>query len=120
LRGLWPEPIIKGWTLTLAINVGGIRIWLGGTIVGTLGKQVTGNTERVRRLVQAAFDGHRIVIFSGGPKEASDDAAFDAARAARDGGGFRSIMGRNSIQRPKEHALKFLETIMKICAGELA
>jgi hypothetical protein len=28
--------------------------------------------------------------------------------------------GRNGFQRPKEHALKFLETIMKIYAGELA
>jgi fructose-bisphosphate aldolase, class I len=76
--------------------------------------------ERVRHVVQATFDGHRIVIFSGGPKNDSDDAVFDEARAIRDGGGFGSIIGRNSFQRPREHALKFLETIMKIYAGELA
>ena len=76
--------------------------------------------ERVRHVVQATFDGHRIVIFSGGPKNDSDDAVFDEARAIRDGGGFGSIIGRNSFQRPKEHALKFLETIMKIYAGEIA
>jgi class I fructose-bisphosphate aldolase len=44
---------------------------------------------------------------------------FDEARAIRDGGGFGSIIGRNSFQRPREHALKFLETIMDIYAGEL-
>ena len=59
------------------------------------------------------------MIFSGGPKKDSDDAVFDEARAIRDGGGFGSIIGRNSFQRPREHALKFLETIMKIYAGEL-
>jgi class I fructose-bisphosphate aldolase len=75
--------------------------------------------ERVRHVVQAAFDGRRIVIFSGGPRKDSDDAVFDEARAIRDGGGFGSIIGRNSFQRPREHALRFLETIMKIYAGEL-
>jgi len=29
-----------------------------------------------------------------------------------------SISGRNSFQRPKEHAVKLLTTIMKIYAGE--
>ena len=60
------------------------------------------------------------VIFSGGPKKDSDEAVFDEARAIRDGGGFGSIIGRNSFQRPREHALKFLETIMGIYAGEIS
>jgi class I fructose-bisphosphate aldolase len=59
------------------------------------------------------------VIFSGGPKKESDEAVFDEARAIRDGGGFGSIIGRNSFQRPKAHALKFLDTIMKIYLGEI-
>ncbi len=75
--------------------------------------------ERVRHVVQSAFDGHRIVIFSGGAKKDKDEDVYDEARAIRDGGGFGSIIGRNSFQRPKAHALNFLETIMRIYAGEM-
>jgi class I fructose-bisphosphate aldolase len=75
--------------------------------------------DRVRHVVQSAFDGRRIVIFSGGPRKTDDEAFYDEVRAIRDGGGFGSIIGRNSFQRPKEHALRFLETITKIYAGEL-
>lgn len=72
--------------------------------------------ERIRHVVQSAFDGHRIIIFSGGP--AKDEAAiFDEVRAIRDGGGFGSIIGRNSFQRPRAEALKFLATVMGIYAG---
>jgi len=73
--------------------------------------------ERVRHVVQSAFDGRRIVIFSGGAKT-EDDRVFDEARAIRDGGGFGSIIGRNSFQRPKNEALKFLDTVIKIYGGE--
>ena len=69
--------------------------------------------ERVRHVVQSSFQGRRIVIFSGGAKGA-DEKVFDEARAIRDGGGFGSIIGRNSFQRPKPAALKFLEAVMKI------
>jgi fructose-bisphosphate aldolase, class I len=75
--------------------------------------------ERVRHVVQSTFDGRRIVIFSGGAKKEKDEDVFDEARAIRDGGGFGSIIGRNSFQRPKEHALKFLDTIMKIYGAEM-
>ena len=44
---------------------------------------------------------------------------FDEARAIRDGGGFGSIIGRNSFQRERPEALKFLDTIMKIYAGQI-
>jgi class I fructose-bisphosphate aldolase len=74
--------------------------------------------ERVRHVVQSAFDGRRIVIFSGGAKS-EDKNVFDEARAIREGGGFGSIIGRNSFQRPKAEAVKFLQTIMGIYAGEI-
>jgi class I fructose-bisphosphate aldolase len=73
--------------------------------------------ERVRHVVQSSFNGRRIVIFSGGAKSA-DANVFEEARAIRDGGGFGSIIGRNSFQRPKADAIKFLQTVMGIYAGE--
>ncbi|GHO91421.1 fructose-bisphosphate aldolase [Reticulibacter mediterranei] len=74
--------------------------------------------DRVRHVVQSSFDGRRIVIFSGGAT-AADDQVFDEARAIRDGGGFGSIIGRNSFQRKKEDALKFLGTIMGVYEGSV-
>jgi fructose-bisphosphate aldolase, class I len=75
--------------------------------------------ERVKHVIQGAFNGTRIVIFSGGAKKDSDEAVYDEMRAIRDGGGFGSIIGRNAFQRPKDHALKFLGTIMDIYAGKV-
>lgn len=73
--------------------------------------------ERVKHIVQSCFAGRRVVIFSGGPA-VPDDQVFDEIRAIRDGDGFGSIIGRNSFQRPEGEALKFLDTIMDIYAGE--
>lgn len=70
-------------------------------------------TERVRHVVQSALNGRRIVLFSGGPKE-DDKALFAEAHAIRDGGGFGSIIGRNSFQRDKTAALRLLEEITRI------
>lgn len=75
-------------------------------------------TDRVRHVVQSAFDGRRIVIFSGGAKK-GDAAVFDEIRAIRDGGGFGSIIGRNSFQRSWDDALEFLNMVMGIYAGEI-
>src|SRR5262252_3310520 len=83
-----------------------------GVPIGTL-------AERVRHVVQSAFDGKRIVIFSGGAAREDDEALYDEYRAIRDGGGFGSIIGRNSFQRQRDKALGFLSTVMKIYAGEL-
>jgi len=74
--------------------------------------------ERVRHVIQSSFDGRRIVIFSGGTF-AEDEKFFEEVRAIRDGGGFGSIVGRNSFQRNKEDALKFLGTIMGIYEGSV-
>ncbi|MBH0182417.1 MAG: class I fructose-bisphosphate aldolase [Nitrospira sp.] len=74
--------------------------------------------ERVQHVVQSTFDGRRIVIFSGGAKS-EDKNVFEEAKAIRDGGGFGSIIGRNSFQRPKAEAITFLHTIMDIYAGKV-
>ncbi len=70
-------------------------------------------TERVRHVVQSALNGQRIVLFSGGPKE-DDEALFAEAHAIRDGGGFGSIIGRNSFQRDKTAALRLLDEMVRI------
>jgi class I fructose-bisphosphate aldolase len=71
---------------------------------------------RIRNVVQSAFDGRRIVIFSGGPKE-GDDNLLNEIREIHAGGGFGSIIGRNSFQRPKADALTLLNKVMDIYKG---
>ena len=73
--------------------------------------------ERVRHIVQSAFDGRRIVIFSGGAKKGADQV-YDDAKAIQAGGGFGSIIGRNAFQRPKADALDMLGKIMNIYLGK--
>jgi len=70
-------------------------------------------TERVRHVVQCTFNGRRIVIFSGGPA-VSDDTVYQEVTAIHDGGGFGSIIGRNSFQRKREQSLQFLDKIISI------
>jgi fructose-bisphosphate aldolase, class I len=81
--------------------------------------QIDGSTlqSRVAHVVQSAFAGRRIVVFSGG---AAKDLAgiYDEARAIRDGGGNGSIIGRNTFQRPREEALAMLDEIIKIYQGK--
>ncbi|MBM4439199.1 MAG: class I fructose-bisphosphate aldolase [Candidatus Rokubacteria bacterium] len=71
--------------------------------------------ERVRHVVQATFAGRRIVIFSGGVTD-RDEAVFEQVRAIRDGGGFGSIIGRNSFQRHRADAVRFLGSVIDIYA----
>jgi class I fructose-bisphosphate aldolase len=70
--------------------------------------------DRVRHVVKCCFNGKRIVIFSGGETKDSDHAVLDDIRAIRDGGGFGSIIGRNSFQRPFAQGVKLLTDIMDI------
>ncbi len=74
--------------------------------------------ERVRHVVQSAFDGRRIVIFSGGEAKPDEAELLEEIRAIRDGGGFGSIIGRNTFQRKKPDALKMLNDIINIYAGQ--
>lgn len=84
----------------------------------TYGIPISTQAERVQHIIESAFGGRRIVIFSGGAATA-DEKFFDEARAIRDGGGFGSIIGRNSFQRKKPEALKFLSTVMGIYEGSI-
>ncbi len=71
--------------------------------------------DRVRHVVQSAFNGKRIVIFSGGEAKGTDEVLAEI-RGLKEGGSFGSIMGRNAFQRPKAEALKLLDEVMKIYA----
>ncbi len=71
---------------------------------------------RVRHCVQSAFNGRRIIVFSGGAKKGAD-SVYDDARAIRDGGGNGSIIGRNSFQRSREDALAMLGKLVDIYKG---
>jgi class I fructose-bisphosphate aldolase len=69
--------------------------------------------DRVRHCVQSAFNGKRIVIFSGG--EAKDTpAVLEEVKGLAAGGAFGSIMGRNAFQRPRAEALKLLADVQAI------
>lgn len=70
--------------------------------------------ERVRHIVDCAFAGRRIVMFSGGATVLDDDKLLDEICSIHGGGGFGSIIGRNSFQRPRHEALKLLSSVMDI------
>ena len=72
--------------------------------------------DRVRHVVQSSFNGRRIVIFSGGEAKATEDILAEI-RGIAQGGGFGSIVGRNSFQRPKREAVQLLHEIMDIYTG---
>ncbi len=69
--------------------------------------------DRIRHVVQSAFNGKRIVIFSGGEAKETD-ALLEEIRGIAEGGGFGSIMGRNAFQRPRAEALQLLSSVMEI------
>jgi class I fructose-bisphosphate aldolase len=72
--------------------------------------------DRVRHVVQSAFGGRRIVIFSGGAAQGRE-GLIEEIRGIAAGGGFGSIVGRNSFQRPKTEAVDLLHEIMDIYAS---
>lgn len=69
--------------------------------------------DRVRHCVQSAFNGKRIVIFSGG--EAKDGpAVLEEVKQLAAGGAFGSIMGRNAFQRSRAEGKKLLEDVIQV------
>ncbi len=69
--------------------------------------------ERVKHVVQSAFNGKRIVIFSGGESQETS-ALLEQIKGIREGGGFGSIMGRNAFQRPHAESVTLLKDVMNI------
>ena len=67
--------------------------------------------------MQAAFNGRRIVVFSGGAAKGTD-AVLDEIRQVAAGGSNGSIIGRNSFQREKGDAMELLNTIVDIYRGK--
>jgi class I fructose-bisphosphate aldolase len=70
--------------------------------------------ERIAHVVQCCFAGRRIVIFSGGENKNDLDGLLETIRGIAAGGGFGSIIGRNTFQRPRAEALAMLAEITDI------
>ncbi len=83
------------------------------------GIDISTQAARVRHCMQAAFNGRRLVVFSGGAKKGADQVYQDA-RDIRDGGGNGTIIGRNTFQRPRQEALDMLNRIIGIYLGKEA
>jgi class I fructose-bisphosphate aldolase len=75
-------------------------------------------TDRVKHVVDSAFGGRRIVIFSGGESKSTNEL-LDEVKAIAAGGAFGSIMGRNAFQRPKREAIELLHRVQDIYAGKV-
>ncbi len=69
--------------------------------------------ERISHVIESAFAGRRITIFSGGAAKGKD-AVLEEIKEIHKGGGFGSIIGRNSFQREKSEAINLLNEIMDI------
>ena len=70
-------------------------------------------SDRISHCIKSAFNGKRIVIFSGGPAKGKAEI-LDEIQAIANGGGFGSIVGRNSFQRPFDEGLSLMREIMDI------
>jgi fructose-bisphosphate aldolase, class I len=69
--------------------------------------------ERVKHVVQSAFNNKRIVIFSGGVAKGEGEVLAELREIAK-GGGYGSIMGRNAFQRSPADGAKLLRDAMAI------
>jgi class I fructose-bisphosphate aldolase len=82
----------------------------------TYGVKVSTMADRTRNVVNACFNGKRIVIFSGGDAKATEDLIKEVKELAM-GGAFGSIMGRNAFQRPKKESIELLHQVMDAFRG---
>lgn len=70
-------------------------------------------SDRIAHIVQACFNGKKLVVFSGGASKDTSGILADI-QAIKDGGGNGSIIGRNTFQRPRAEALELLQQIINI------
>ena len=70
-------------------------------------------SDRTGFVITSAFNGKRIVIFSGGAAKGKEEVLSEI-KALAEGGSFGSIIGRNAFQRKKEEALKLFKDVFKI------
>lgn len=97
---------VKPPTAAISLAAAGEALSRAGTPLETL-------ADRVRHVVESAFDGHRVVIFSGGAAKGTAEVLEENRQTAL-GGGFGTIMGRNSFQRPHDEAVALLQQVMDI------
>lgn len=76
-------------------------------------------SDRIRHVMEATFNGKRIVIFSGGEAKTTEDLLAEVKELSV-GGAFGSIMGRNAFQRPRKEAVKLLNDVMDIFNPNIA
>ena len=69
--------------------------------------------QRVAYIMRSAFQGKRLVVFSGGASK-ERESLLKEVRGIRDGGGNGSIIGRNTFQRPYAEALELLDAVSEI------
>ncbi len=82
------------------------------------GIDISTQAARVRHVMQASFNGKRVVVFSGGAMKGAD-AVYQDAQDIYDGGGNGQIIGRNTFQRPRDQALEMLDKIINIFLGKV-
>ncbi len=85
--------------------------------IESAGFDISSLDKRIAHVMQSAFSGRRIVVFSGGGAKGID-AVYDEIRLIAKGGANGSIIGRNTFQRPRDDALEMLDNIIKIYQGK--
>jgi class I fructose-bisphosphate aldolase len=75
-------------------------------------------SDRIRHVIEASFNGRRVVIFSGGEAKSTEEILKEV-RGLAEGGAFGSIMGRNAFQRPKKEAIALLHQVMDTFVGKI-
>ena len=73
--------------------------------------------QRVKHIMQACFNGKRLVVFSGGNAK-DENSIYSEIKEIYRGGANGSIIGRNTFQRPRAQALAMLDKIIQIYLGK--